>query len=390
MTPQADRERFIVRILRASGDVPAGVGFLVGGRRLITCAHVVNTALGRGPRAQERPSAETVIRVQFPLLDGERTTTRTARPASWTPPPLSGVLGGDVAGLLLDEPPPESARCARLLGKETNWGREVYLYGFPGDPPRRERGFWATGTLRGRVGAGVLQIDKATESALRTQPGYSGTPVVVVDGGDGDRVTGMLAVAGADSEIKDAYALSVHHLSECWPEASVLASHPGAHPAAQAFFRRRLDNLLREAPSACSLTFPEQISGEKWGLFRSKVNLEVARDDVLALWGDIGFLKVGVGVAFLRHSIVLRYFKTVSVPYADLPDYEVAVNYRHSSTYGRRYRGVKLVKDGISYEASPWFRGSDGWKEQNAREAMVKLIRGVTSLMTGEAATGID
>ncbi|MEV4996957.1 S1 family peptidase [Streptomyces niveus] len=386
MTPQADRERFTVRILRASGDVPAGVGFLVGGRQLISCAHVINTALGRGPRVQERPPADEVIRVQFPLLEGEQTTIRTARLASWSPPPAGGVFGGDVAGLLLDKAPPPAATYARFPRQEANWGREVYLYGFPGDPPRRERGSWTTGTLRGRVGPGVLQIDKATESALRAQPGYSGAPVVVVDGRHGDRVTGMLAVAAADSDIKDAYALSVYHLSECWPQALMLASHPDAHPDAQQFFRRRLENILRAAPAGCSLTFPEQISDEQWFRCRHKLSLGVAKDDVLALWGDIGSFKVGVGMAFLRHSVVLRHNKAVSVPYADLPDYEVAENYRDSQTYGRRYRGVKLVRGQVSHGAWPWFRGSDGWKPQNARKGMVTLMRQVTSLMAGEGA----
>ncbi|MFD3883602.1 trypsin-like serine peptidase [Streptomyces microflavus] len=392
MTPQADRERFTVRVLRASGDAPAGVGFLINRRQLITCAHVINTALGKSPRAQERPSADTVIRVQFPLLDGEQTTIRTARLASWSPPPVDGVFGGDVAGLLLDKAPPHEARYARFLRKEATWGREVYLYGFPGDPPRRERGSWTTGTLRGRVGAGVLQIDKATESALRAQPGYSGAPVVVVDGRAGDRVSGMLAVAAADNDIKDAYALSVYQLSESWPQALMLASHPDAHPNAQQFFRKLMEGVLRAAPTEVSLTFPDQISDSEWFRCRSKLSLDVAKDDVLALWGEFGTLKMGVGMVFLRHSVVLRYFdETVSVAYADLPDYEVSVHYRDSQTYGRRYRGIKLVKaDGDWRRAYPWFRGSNGWKEQNARNGMVTLMRQVASVIAGEDTTGFE
>ena len=42
------REGFVVRVLRAGSAVPAGVGLVVGDRHVLTCAHVVNTALGRG------------------------------------------------------------------------------------------------------------------------------------------------------------------------------------------------------------------------------------------------------------------------------------------------------------------------------------------------------
>lgn len=44
---QARREGFIVRVLRAGSLVPAGVGFVVGERHILTCAHVVNAVLGR-------------------------------------------------------------------------------------------------------------------------------------------------------------------------------------------------------------------------------------------------------------------------------------------------------------------------------------------------------
>jgi hypothetical protein len=36
--------------------MPAGVGFVVDERHIVTCAHVVNTALARDQRAQDKPA----------------------------------------------------------------------------------------------------------------------------------------------------------------------------------------------------------------------------------------------------------------------------------------------------------------------------------------------
>ena len=58
MSP-ARREGFVVRVLRAGLLVSAGVGFVVGERHILTCAHVVNAVLGRAKRAQEAPIPAT-------------------------------------------------------------------------------------------------------------------------------------------------------------------------------------------------------------------------------------------------------------------------------------------------------------------------------------------
>ena len=45
MSP-AKREGFTVRVLRTGGTGPAGVGIVVSDRHIVTCAHVVNGAIG--------------------------------------------------------------------------------------------------------------------------------------------------------------------------------------------------------------------------------------------------------------------------------------------------------------------------------------------------------
>jgi hypothetical protein len=87
------REGFVVRVLRAGSAVPAGVGFVVGDRQVLTCAHVVNTALGRSQRDQQAPGAQLRVQVVFPLLgDPEGAPLRSCRVEAWAPPPVSGAV----------------------------------------------------------------------------------------------------------------------------------------------------------------------------------------------------------------------------------------------------------------------------------------------------------
>lgn len=220
----AMREGFVVRVLRAGSAVPAGVGFMVSDRHVLTCAHVVNTAVGRMQRDQEAPGSDVRVQVDFPLLgDPEGAPLRNCRVAMWSPPPVSGVVGGDVAGLVfVGEGLPAGAGPARLAEAVNVREAKVDLFGYPGQPSRRD-GAWVRCHLSGVVSGGMVQLDTDSEAAFRAQPGYSGSPAVVADG-VGDAVVGMLAVASRDTDIRDAYAIPVARLVDVWPE--VLESVP--------------------------------------------------------------------------------------------------------------------------------------------------------------------
>ncbi|MFQ5855745.1 MAG: hypothetical protein ACE5LU_08910 [Anaerolineae bacterium] len=68
----------IVRIRAPSGAV-VGTGFLVTGRHVLTCAHVVTGALGLPPDTPNPP--QTGLHFDFPLLAPE--STLTARVSHW-------------------------------------------------------------------------------------------------------------------------------------------------------------------------------------------------------------------------------------------------------------------------------------------------------------------
>ncbi|MBN1173660.1 MAG: serine protease [Micromonosporaceae bacterium] len=214
------REAFIVRVLLGTDGEPAGLGFLVGERHIVTCAHVVNEALGRDKYCREPPRATARICVDFPLLgDAEGAPLRRCKVAVWDPPLSIGQSGRDVAGLELVgvDRLPDAANAAQLLCQDALRDAQVSVFGYPGNPSRMLYGGWVTCQLRGSVGGGLVQLDAADGSALRTQLGYSGTPAIV-ETEWGDAVVGMVTIASRDGSAGDAYAVPIAHLVEVWPE----------------------------------------------------------------------------------------------------------------------------------------------------------------------------
>ncbi|MGH3839558.1 MAG: trypsin-like peptidase domain-containing protein, partial [Pseudonocardiaceae bacterium] len=199
-----------VRVLDAAGGT-AGVGVLVGPQEILTCAHVVNIALGRDPAAQDQPTGE--VTVEFAVSDGP---TLRARVQRWLPPPRTGAIGDDFAGLVLSSTElPTGATPARLAVNPPARGRKVDVFGYPGNPPR-PHGAWVEATVRGQVGGRHLQLDSTLDSALRIQPGFSGSPVY--DRGT-NRVVGLLTAAPpAASGERDSYAITADRLRLAWPE----------------------------------------------------------------------------------------------------------------------------------------------------------------------------
>ena len=198
-----------VRVLDANGTT-VGVGVLVGPREILTCAHVVNSALGRDRRAQDHPAGEVLV--EFAVGDGPPLRARVQR---WLPPPRTGAAGDDIAGLVVtsSELPP-GVTPTRLAANLPARGRMVDVFGYPGNPPR-PHGAWVAATVRGQVGGHHLQLDSTPDSALRIQPGFSGSPVYDRSTG---RVVGLVAAAPlAASGERDSYAITADRLARtCW------------------------------------------------------------------------------------------------------------------------------------------------------------------------------
>src|ERR1039457_2124759 len=93
-------DTFLVQILGVDGR-PVGVGTLVTDQHIVTCAHVVNVALGLDIRAQGQPIE--VVAIDFPLLSSKDADSQPyqATVVRWLPPPRDGARSEEIAGLQL-------------------------------------------------------------------------------------------------------------------------------------------------------------------------------------------------------------------------------------------------------------------------------------------------
>ena len=202
-----------VRCWAAGRPTTAGLGVLVGSGQVVTCAHVVNMALGREQRGQVPPGGSDVVQVEFPLLPGA--PVREARIVAWLPPPGSGTGGGDVAGLELAEKAPADAIPARFAVAAPEPGTWLRVFGYPGRPPRPS-GMNVDVDLKGQVGGQLLQVESRTGQTVKAQPGFSGSPVWDHSRGE---VVGLLQSAPfADEPERDAYLLPPLAVAQAWEE----------------------------------------------------------------------------------------------------------------------------------------------------------------------------
>ncbi|MFE6272113.1 trypsin-like peptidase domain-containing protein [Streptomyces goshikiensis] len=136
--------RAFVTVLGRAGN-PVGAGVLVTPSLILTCAHVVNSALGQGRFHSPVPSRVHGVRLRFPHLDRERELTGRVVPEMWRPPrsrasteqpspPAEGMLPyyGDLAVLELDTEAPAGSEPACFLAHRD--GNEVVARWASGHP----------------------------------------------------------------------------------------------------------------------------------------------------------------------------------------------------------------------------------------------------------------
>ncbi|GGO91238.1 VMAP-C domain-containing protein [Wenjunlia tyrosinilytica] len=158
----------LVGVVHQDGSRTAGAGVYLSGRTLLTCAHVVNDALGQGMFHQVHPG-EVTVKVTFP---GSGTGTRhPARLILWVPP--GGDEGamewsGDVALLELESDPPPAVRPVPWL--EMADGQQVRAW--YGGGQRFTYAQARVGSCDGRIGYLDGQL-----SGAAIGPGYSGGPL---------------------------------------------------------------------------------------------------------------------------------------------------------------------------------------------------------------------
>lgn len=170
----ADARGALVRVLSADRARTVGAGVYLSGRRLLTCAHVVNTALGLQVLSPQDPGS-VALQVSFPVLSSG--DTRRARLVTWIPPrshrqgPVAeGSLkwDGDLAVLELDEEPPPPVGPVRWL--EMQSGQEVRAWYGGGQP------FSYADVRVAAYDDGIGYLDGQLSGAA-VDEGYSGGPL---------------------------------------------------------------------------------------------------------------------------------------------------------------------------------------------------------------------
>ncbi|WP_341720901.1 peptide deformylase [Micromonospora sp. FIMYZ51] len=169
-------EQSIAFVLDRPEGERVGLAFLVGERMMLTCAHVVNAALGRAPRQSEPVAKSTRIRLHFALLGPANSwIERSAEVAAWLPTGEDFDVE-DVAVLRLGETVSSSGAVPLRIGAHLK-SRHDTLVQMWGPGHGRTLGRHVQGRLLGAVGKHRLQVDEVVHRVFRVQPGFSGGPV---------------------------------------------------------------------------------------------------------------------------------------------------------------------------------------------------------------------
>ena len=194
-------EDVIVAIGPPNGNEVVGSGLLIDERLVITCAHVVNSALGRDRLAIGRPTGQ--VRVQPHNISAPVSAEIDEGPDSWSDPPATARPGADLCLLRLGgplKPPPMQV----VIAGDDLIHQEFRAGGFP-------KGFdfdVAVGAIVGRDKHGLYLLRPPTSMLAATttakrgvfrreerpagliHEGFSGAPVEV-----SGHVVGILAEA---------------------------------------------------------------------------------------------------------------------------------------------------------------------------------------------------
>jgi hypothetical protein len=368
------RELSIVRILREDGKSPAGLGTVVASQNIVTCAHVINTALGRESATIDRPGPDAPVWVDFPLAAGPP-GSRQCRVISWSPPRAAGKPGDDVAGLaFIGNPLPQGEYAARFYDPDDVAGLPVSVFGYPGNPRRRDLGSWSSGNIQGRVGRGSLQMDTTLESAIRAQPGYSGSPVITrLDGRD--HVIGLLNMSARTGDYRDSYVQSVSNLARAWPAQRTLgaAALPGTE--AHLVFAEWLESLFQEHGCGRGLYTKRNLPGVRRARLEHDSSF-IAGEEITALWfwhPLVSQVNPFAGyVAFTNRHIYLYRFQSLRrIPYRDVLDFSFREGIRAlpSRNGMNNYARVFEVAGPDGYSFSSSYSNGD-----LARDSVLKII----------------
>ena len=148
-----------------------GAGFIVTPEHALTCAHVVNSALGREKDDQRCPDSDECILFDFLGSDAPKVEAEVLH---WFPVCENSESDQleDIAVLRFMEPLPDTICPAPVEVPDKLVGLGVSMCGFPSDEPR---GIYVNGTLQGVIKGGSIELHSDKDNRP-VELGFSGTP----------------------------------------------------------------------------------------------------------------------------------------------------------------------------------------------------------------------
>ena len=173
-------------------DVPSGGGVWVGGRLVLTCAHVI----GAEPR--------TVV-VQFSFAGGEPVPAMVA-PGGWLP-----EQHGDLALLELDRDAPPAARPAPLRPARAVTGHACAVYGYPRG---LEGGVFGGPEITGQT-VDRLQLTAREPHGHQIERGFSGTGLFDTET---SAVVGLVVTRDRGKDVLGGFAIPLQTVTAAFPQ----------------------------------------------------------------------------------------------------------------------------------------------------------------------------
>ncbi len=236
-----------VSILGPTGK-PVGGGVLVSPRYVLTCAHVVTTALGR--RLEDDPHGTVTVALNSGLAlrgspGGGHRYTGGSHHEDFSVLILHGDLAPTGGGL------PSSH--THLSSGTYTARRPMQVYGYPQGQPD---GVWADCLMAGRGGreGALIQLNDAPGTGRRVARGYSGCGVKDTAT---SRVAGLAVLRDKSPEAGVTWMIPMARLAESWPplRAALALSEERAsarhlprfpdHPEDDPFDPEAMDDLYR-------------------------------------------------------------------------------------------------------------------------------------------------
>ncbi|MGB5768978.1 MAG: trypsin-like peptidase domain-containing protein, partial [Crocosphaera sp.] len=219
----------VVRIYRKreTQDAPievVGAGFLVSSEYIVTCAHVITTALDLEVRCCDKPTQ--IIECDFVTIEAGVVLKTTVE--VWKPVQLESNEPQDIAILKLKNKDlkPSKAQPIPLI-ENRDFAREGNSFEALGFPSDDSDGIWADGKIIKVVGYNKIQIQGQTVTGEQLQSGFSGTAIWDKDLAG---VIGMAVMEHDNPDAKIAFFIPTDMLIKAFPILLEIATIKGCIP----------------------------------------------------------------------------------------------------------------------------------------------------------------